>query len=297
MLTSPPAGCRASVARYGALSKGGKYFFQAHVAGLLSRPSAEYYGYHSAGSGLDFLLLRRAPITQLPSRFRLFFLRPRKSDAVRTKFINPPRRAVAPGTAFTPHCAGARASAHTKRGRFAFLVPEARTRPVHKTERSSGAAGPSQRGSKVVCGFMSARSTASVVACHARDSESTGQPCFTWRRFTDSAPRQCQLFLVSFFLPPSLFRRELQPGMRNVCRMRGRRPSRISSRFIHRKTEQNWTLKSGSSLARRMHMCIHTYIYIYIYIYIYFPRAMGVSRVTANGNFSHAREESSGAPL
>jgi len=60
------------------------------------------------GSGLDFLLLRSAPITQLPSRFRLFFLRPRKSDAVRTKFINPPRRAVAPGTAFTPHCASAR---------------------------------------------------------------------------------------------------------------------------------------------------------------------------------------------
>jgi len=67
---------------------------------------------------------------------------------------------------------------------------------VHKTEQLRHTR-ESVSGSVVSCPSCS---TASVVACHARDSESTGQPCFTSQRFADSVPcGNTQLFLPRFF--------------------------------------------------------------------------------------------------
>lgn len=92
--------------------------------------------------------------------------------------------------------------------RIPRLVQEARTRTVHKTGRAGGG---HHRGS-VSGGVVSCPScsTASVVACHARDSESTGQSCFTSRRFADSVPRQCPVISPLFFFP--LIPSRITPG-------------------------------------------------------------------------------------
>lgn len=101
--------------------------------------------------------------------------RTRKSDAVRTKFINPPRVAVDRARSISPHPALSRRGEGRTYGRevrIPRLVQEARTRTVHKTERPRAELA---EGGRKWCGFMSvARSTASVVARHARDSESAG---------------------------------------------------------------------------------------------------------------------------
>lgn len=120
-----------------------------------------------------------------------------------------------------------------RRRGFAFLGLY--RKHAHETcIKPGGRAGTDQ--ARVESGVVSCPScsTASVVARHARDSESTGQPCFTWRRFADSVPRR-QLFLSfpSFCPPPPplFFFRFLLPsritpvvcGM-SVGRARGDRP-------------------------------------------------------------------------
>jgi len=120
----------------------------------------------------------------------------RKSDAVRTKFINPPRRAVeSSGSVSTPlhplRCAWEG---------FAFLGLYRKHAHVPCIKPGGGGRG-SVSGGVVSCPSCS---TASVVACHARDSESTGQPCFTSRRFADSVPRQCPVISPLFFSPDSV---------------------------------------------------------------------------------------------